>query len=152
MLRDPMAGTLERSWAAVDSVGDGRPVIRCSWAVIPPTVWVLRIPIAGRMTDSLPASHRNNPLRRAGKERRRIKEMSWKGEQESMRWRVQRMRCWFRAMLAHFDDLLAAALTDVILHGSGLTACRARENGVQGRRVTARGWGFGIRGSGRKIL
>jgi hypothetical protein len=60
--------------------------------------------------------------------------MSWKGELVlySARWRVQRMRCWFRAMLAHFDNLLAAALENMIVHGSGLTACRAKKKVVRG--------------------
>ena len=54
--------------------------------------------------------------------------MSWEGREAtvSIRWQMQRARCWLRAMLAHFDNLLAAALADAIVRGSGLKACHAK--------------------------
>ncbi|HXJ95029.1 MAG TPA: hypothetical protein VMT20_19485 [Terriglobia bacterium] len=60
--------------------------------------------------------------------------MSWKGELvlHSAHWRVQRVRCWFRAMLAHFDNVLAAALEDVIVRAAGLRACQAKRRVVRG--------------------
>jgi len=60
--------------------------------------------------------------------------MGWKGELvlHSTRWRVQRVQCWFKAMLAHFDNALAAALESVIVHRSGLMACHARKRVARG--------------------
>jgi hypothetical protein len=52
--------------------------------------------------------------------------MSQEGKRELIRWRVQRMRCWFKAMLAHFDDFVAATLARVIVRGSGLIACQMK--------------------------
>ena len=53
--------------------------------------------------------------------------MSPEGNRESLRWRVRRVRCWLQAILAHFDNLVAALLAGVILRSSGLVACRARK-------------------------
>jgi hypothetical protein len=46
--------------------------------------------------------------------------MSQEGKRDLIRWRVQRVRCWFKAVLAHFDDFVAATLAGVIVRGSDL--------------------------------
>lgn len=58
--------------------------------------------------------------------------MNQEGTRELVRWRVRRVRCWFKAMLAHFDDLLATVLAGVILRSSGMVAAKAVVRGKRG--------------------